>query len=214
MNVLNDDPDGDSRRSKENFMRLWNELPELSEPLGGDGKKPLRLFPVEVEKHPTLCLLDTCACIDYLVKSPLQDLVVPIAARAQPWDGFSTWTIRSRIRSGGKTELQKLRLALNEGHAQRLRPWYHYHLYVDSRTGHLVDGGIAGTKELVQYALTHPQERQAVTPPHNSRAWFYYVEFEEYDKAGFWMIRLGRSQTGMANILAAPDSQERLRLVR
>lgn len=117
-------------------------------------------------------LLDTSAGIDSLIG--YHDQVFTLATRVQ-WTGvYDTFTVRSKLPSGNRTELDKRRTSI---YSNSLYPVYTMQAYVTPDKRHLIQAALVDTRHLINMCDAYPYQRR--TNPDGTV--FNYVNWDQCD---------------------------------
>jgi len=127
------------------------------------------LYSIENNPDDTLKMLDTRSAIDgFILES---NGSIPISTRCQYGTSYSTFTIRRSLRSGKKTEYDKVSYAIN--HPGYTYPHFYIHAYLTSKyNGKLISMGMARTKDI--YPLISEDNINSA-PDGNT---FYFVRWD------------------------------------
>lgn len=133
------------------------------------------VYPVEtIRDSPIAGILDMQAGIDVIVMADNQPFA--ISSRVQylkpPWDSWDTFTLRSRLRSGAPTELEKRTKAILSG---AITPRYHIQGYVTEGSNQLVAAAMVEMDHLIELANYH-RHQVRVAPGGNEFIWINWSQ--------------------------------------
>jgi hypothetical protein len=181
---LRADVERDLSKSAADFLRVvW---PKVQGMLGGG-----RLIPVETNATTALVHdFDTLAGIDAWHMLDAKGVMRGIASRVQWGKNWRTFTIRVSRPTGGKTEFAKRLFAIDNPDQGWLFPVLTVQAYVaePAGQGRLLGAGVIKTRELFEFARTHPRPLRYAG---NGGEGFMHYRWAELRQAGY---RVGEAE--------------------